>query len=1290
MPVSSAEISQMAMMNLQQMQQMQQLSNFGAPQAFGRPDMIGGAVLNTAASGASLGGGALGMLGMDPLGAGIGAGMAAFGSMGLAGAAGVGGAAFLGAGAVYAGANYVGGQMMEGAQQQQQLNSTLQQSFNFRNQYGGRGFTRSQGQQIGGQIRSMTQDVGQFGEMASFQELTNIAGKMGQMGMARGVRDVEEFGQKFRELVKTVKTVATTLNTSLDQAMEFMQQSKASGIFKHSDQLQFAQQMNATALGSNLSNAEVASAANMGSQISRAFGGLGKQGAMGGMRAIGQVGAAMQTGALSEEDIYNATGLTGAEGRQQLASNMMQQTGRFLKSGKGRYFLASLAGENGQIDEATAEDYMMGTMGVGDTRRGAGRMKRNVGRANFIRNEGRLRGAVMERFGAMAPTMALMGWARQRGVDINDMDDRSMLFAQRHLGMGRDEMDAAVKMAQDMPNIMREQFQQRESAEIGGEREAFMKTRGVEGAKRRFTQAKERLNNKLKGVGQDMYNEITGQVDAWLNKALDNTINVASQNLDRAYQESLKGGAGGEQMRTALFGGGEVSKAVSTLGLNQDYGMKGMTWDEFSGAKDLEPSAGSILMPGKAAAKAGMTLLGGGGAYQQRLKESGFYFDDIKRLGEGDTRNNALRTRLSQIDRLKTSLGGQKVSELTMTEEQKDTVARMYSDTNLTSLKGQRRVDRMGELLRKGKESGDAGAASLLAEWESAGGERNQYLMAMKMEQSIGRGKDGVTDLAQDLENIGDMRGALLSRGKWGNEQERDLAYGKAMTGRGRTGIMDAIGRDASNPFRGFATGMGEKYGVGGAIGAGALTGAGVGATLGMGAMSVPLGLAGAVVGAGRGAYEYYKEGGINDQNKMSAAAGAALRKPEMMRLAEGVLGGDEKSVRAARLMLGQNRGRDVGEGGEKALTAANILSSAELMTEVKKAGGLEKIDEETKKRLMEQHRARVSGMKGVDASKFEDPAAYMAAMGGTLSAVDETQRADVMKQVEDETKRSRMRVKGMTDYGTMKDGKIKALDPESGSKLSEAARAAVERTQGIMDIRQKLASADTFEEKATLTAQLREAEAGHTAALYGAGEEGGKPMGIQDLLAAAKATKGSGMDVQFAALAGSAQRLKSLSKRGGASVGVARYLGAGQSKAEQRKLRAAAGKGEEEWMEEMADQLNLSGDARTQFMTNKDMKGVYEKSGKSGRLGDKDSVEVTKAIEKMLAEKPEGKDKSQLAEQLEKNRYDRSSPQDKMVTNLEQLVKGLDPAKLGASIGEGLNGKSIKVSNLNEITSKL
>ena len=562
MPMSSVEISALTGAYQQQgMAQMQYAGMIGNSLPEG---LMGGAMNRAYATGAPLLQGAMGLVGLDPFSLGLKAAGGVWGAGGGvlgAGLAGIGTAGAAAGGLALAG--YAGNQMYVGAQQQQQLNAMIRSSFPTMSPYG-QGMSRSDLGTIGGSLRSLTHQAGPGGEVIGFGELSQLAANMGRMGMGQGIRDAQQFSQKFREMLNTLKTVATELNTTLDGAQQFLAAQRASGIFRSGDQAAFAMRARGTALAGGLALSEVTGAASIGSQISRSIGGLGRSGAFGGMRAIGQIGSAMQVGALTEEDVYNTTGLTGAEGRQALGASMMQQTGRFLQSSKGRWFLASVAGRNGQLDEGSVQNWLMGGMDVADTKRQAYDNLSKVGRANFIRNEGRLRGSVIERFGALAPAMALMQWASGRGVDINNMDDRSMLFAQRQLGMGRDEVDTAVKLAQSMPEILRQQRLSGGDDEYSRRVAAYQRGHGIEGMKRRLEHIREGVQGKLQQVGADIFTSGSDMIEQWFNKLSGVYERRLNADVDEIWKSAKMGGRGAQDLHRMLAGGGTGSPGVTS------------------------------------------------------------------------------------------------------------------------------------------------------------------------------------------------------------------------------------------------------------------------------------------------------------------------------------------------------------------------------------------------------------------------------------------------------------------------------------------------------------------------------------------------------------------------------------------------------------------------------------------------------------------------------------------------------------------------------------------------------
>lgn len=580
MPLTSAQISAMNGAFQQQYMQNQSMSGMIQPPGYN----LGG--YNTGAQNEGLAGGmmnrgmgvgapvaalGMGLMGLDPLSMGIRGGMAAHGlGAGLGGSmmAGVAAAAPMMAG--MAGVGYMGHQMMSGAQQTQQFNQDMRGSYSFFNPHGqgGRGFSEGNIRQIGGNLRDFAGQGGngQFGGTMSqfelgpsFAELGRLASGMGRMGMADGVRNAKEFTDKFKEMMKTVKSIATDMGTSLEEAQKTMAAMKGSGIFKNQAGITGA--LRAASIAGGLATTEVTGMMNIGSQISRMYGGTGRQGAVGGIRSIEQVGMAVQTGALSEEEIYNTTGLTGAEGRRAMAQQNLMMTGSFLKSSKGRWMMASMAGKDGQLDQGSVNDFLAGGMGVDATRAAAHRNLRGVGRANFIRNEGRLRGSIMEEFGGMAPAMAMMGWAQGKGIDINSMGDREMLFMQRQLGLGRDEADSMVKMAKALPDMLQHRRGAKQDDAFSREHGLRAQNSGLEGVKRKLDAAKDSVNNEMQKVGQAVLGTMSDAVAEWGNK-------LAGTYEERAFE-------GIREMHRAAMGGGGGARSLTSGNLGKLYGGGG-------------------------------------------------------------------------------------------------------------------------------------------------------------------------------------------------------------------------------------------------------------------------------------------------------------------------------------------------------------------------------------------------------------------------------------------------------------------------------------------------------------------------------------------------------------------------------------------------------------------------------------------------------------------------------------------------------------------------------------------
>jgi hypothetical protein len=407
---------------------------------------------------------------------------------------------------------------------------------------------------MGGMMRQMSTQQNSMGEMVGFEELGRLAANMGRMGMDQGVRSAREFRDRFKQMVGTLKTIAEDMGTSLEEAQKMMVGMRSSGVFGNRNQGIMAGAIRQTAMGSGLAVSEVTGMMGVGSQISRMVGGRGYAGAVGGLRTIGQIGMAQQLGITSEEDIYNATGLTGAEGRRAMATQQMETSASFLKSSLGRRIVASMAGAKGQLNEESVARYMEGGVGTGETMQMAGQNLGRVGRADFIRNEGRLRGEIMGRFGGLMPAIAMSGWLSQRGIDPNS--DMASIFAQRRLGMGSDEADQMMQLVKNLPMIMREQRLAGGEGDIQRAVGISREQSGLQGVKHKFEQAKSKMDAYIQQAGSDFMSYASDRLDRVINAVTGQTAKFVEKDLTRQYARAM---GGSTSAMTEYFGYGGLA-----------------------------------------------------------------------------------------------------------------------------------------------------------------------------------------------------------------------------------------------------------------------------------------------------------------------------------------------------------------------------------------------------------------------------------------------------------------------------------------------------------------------------------------------------------------------------------------------------------------------------------------------------------------------------------------------------------------------------------------------------------
>lgn len=525
--------------------------------------------------------GGMGMLGgmgrmLDPMSAAISAGrmgMAMGGGMTMGGLAMGGlaaGAAMLPAYAVGRAVDAYGGAFMGGMQDQVALNSTLRQNFQFMGGQGfmGRGFGTSQMGAIGNVIsQELRNNV-----MTNAQELNGIIAGGAQSGMFSGVRDVQQFTQRFREMLSTLRTVQRELGGSLSEALNFVSQSRAAGVFSNSDRVAFAAGIRQTSATTGLDQAQLLQMSMQGAQIARAAGGAGRQGAFGALRAASTLGSAIQSGAINETMLSEATGgLTGADAIQAFTSNMMQRTAQFARRPMGRFSIFSLSNSEGTgLDQGQLDAFLMGDTSVGDISRRAHRNVARMGRARAINNEGLLRGALLEQ-GGLAGQIGMM---RQVVGDrvLDQGDDLGSLVLQRRFRMSRPEAEVMMSLMRNQGNIAAQ-----EAADTA-QSDRQSRFQGDVRENRSFDSFMAHLGHgiqeatgvtRVREMGRTFMTRFSSTVERAMNDMLGIANESMSQEGQRAMSRLRQGRASRADLQALGFGQGGFTTAAASLDIDR-------------------------------------------------------------------------------------------------------------------------------------------------------------------------------------------------------------------------------------------------------------------------------------------------------------------------------------------------------------------------------------------------------------------------------------------------------------------------------------------------------------------------------------------------------------------------------------------------------------------------------------------------------------------------------------------------------------------------------------------------
>jgi len=243
---------------------------------------------------------------------------ARFGAAGMAGA----GVAMLPALALQKGVEFVGENLVQGAQQDYAVQQSLTRNATFYNpaSRSGRGFSTGQRDQIADQLRTMAEQD----PFTDIGELNRVLEKAMKGNLMRGATSAKAFNDKFKKLKETLTETAKIMSTSLEGAMEFFDASQRMGFYNKVDIMKNAQNA-MTQAGGGLTSRGIVQTQAAGSAMARAQGFSGATGAKLAGASVQNVRDMFMSGQMSEQDLMEMSGGLRGEQAYRAVGRQMQQ-----------------------------------------------------------------------------------------------------------------------------------------------------------------------------------------------------------------------------------------------------------------------------------------------------------------------------------------------------------------------------------------------------------------------------------------------------------------------------------------------------------------------------------------------------------------------------------------------------------------------------------------------------------------------------------------------------------------------------------------------------------------------------------------------------------------------------------------------------------------------------------------------------------------------------------------------------------------------------------------------------
>jgi len=455
--------------------------------------------------------------------------------------------------------SHIAGNMMEGAREDQGIYGTLGQNFGHINSGSrtGRGFSRQDAKSIA----DFTRELQALPEMmTSMGELNKIMNTISQMGMMHGARSAQEFNKRFKENLNTIKEISKVMQTTMEEATQYMAQARQAGFHSQAGALLNTAQRSFTSGITGMNQQQIQQLQMTGSQMSFGTGGYRRSGANMALRTARQVGMANEMGVLTNDHLRELTGLEGSDAIGAMSEMLTGAAYRMSNSGMGTAMSIAVAEQDksgrftGGVDQGMVDRIRSGGINKGELLSLVHKkVQSKNAKISWGRQKDRLRSEMASAVGVEGITMELEGLLGSRGWDNPDVTN---IVMQR---FGVDERTASAVQAIGK-NIGSIQGEIGSRAQVEGRRQAesgAMANLSMEAIKKRFLKKMENtFEEPFKKLGSDMSDGVSRYVDEFM----DGLLERHSVEITKSTADLVSG---------ALTGNAKSQKALSSMSLSK-------------------------------------------------------------------------------------------------------------------------------------------------------------------------------------------------------------------------------------------------------------------------------------------------------------------------------------------------------------------------------------------------------------------------------------------------------------------------------------------------------------------------------------------------------------------------------------------------------------------------------------------------------------------------------------------------------------------------------------------------